>query len=157
MKTNLNWRNYDMNSIPDRLYIDKKDRPRYDKLNEIDIFRFKDKGGTRTRREQFLIALSYGFKNKLRTKIVNRDGFVLYKDLHPEDNSLIKSIAIYEKGDENILSNLKSVYAIAEEYAHAGIILLCKLIESESHGTFERKIEKELFELYKNLKKRHNE
>jgi|LSQX01.3.fsa_nt_gb hypothetical protein len=146
-----------MSSISDRLYIDKKDRPRYDKLNEIDILRFKDKGGTRTRREQFLIALSYGFKNKRKQKIKSREGFVLYKDLHPEDNSLIKCIAIYEEGDENILSDLKKVYTIAEEYAHAGIMLLCELIDSASHGTFERRIEKELFELYKNFKKGHNE
>jgi len=146
-----------MNNIPDRLYIDKKDRPRYDKLDEIDMLKFKDRGGIRTRREQFLIALSVGFKNKHRRKIESREGFVLYKDLHPEDESIIKAIAIYEKGDENILSDPKSVYTISEEYAHSGIIILNEIINSSSYGSFEKRIEKDLFELYKNLGKEYNE
>ena len=96
-----------MNNDPDRLYIDKKDRSRYDKLDEVDMLRFKGKGGGRTRREQFLFALSIGFQNNHRKKLEIREGFVLYKDLRPMDESLIDSIAIYDADKENVLSNKK--------------------------------------------------
>lgn len=141
-----------MPEVPDRIYIDKKDRDLYQKLNEEEITTFKDKGGRRTRKEQFLFALSIGFKNGVKRKLETKEGFFLVKDLHPEDEALLNTIAVYDSNSVEILSNKGEVYKIVEEYAHAGIRLLCEKIKSTTHGSFDKHLEKELHDIYSKLK-----
>ncbi len=138
-----------MLEIPDRIYIDKKDRILYDKLDHEEILRFK--GGNRTRKEQFLFSMAIGFKNNIDQPLKNKDGFVLIKNLQPEDEALLNSIAINKTNSVDILTDKSEVFKIAEEYAHAGIRLLFDKIESAPLGSFDKQLEKELHEIYNKI------
>jgi len=141
-----------MSEIPDRLNIDRKDRELYNKLDSEEILKFKDNGGTRTRKEQFIFAMAYGFKLESRKPLDSMEGFVLAKDLRPDDEALINAIAIYNTKSIEILSDQKEVFKIAEEYAHAGIILLDSKIKSTSFVSYERELEKTLHEMFQKIK-----
>ena len=134
--------------IPDRINIEKQDRELYKNLDSEEFLKFKDSGGERTRKEQFLLAMAIGFKNNTRIGLNNKDGFFLIKDLLPKDEALINAIAINDHNDVGILDNLSDVYKIAEEYAHAGIRILIGKIESIEFGKFEKIFEQEIYEKY---------
>lgn len=141
-----------MAKIPDRLNIDKKtDRELYDALDNEKMLRFKDKGGIRTRKEQFLFAMSIGFKNKSKRPLESKEGFFLLKDMRPDEEALINAVAIADTDSIEVLSKKEDVFKIAEEYAHAGIKLLVDKIQSTQFGSFDKQFEKELLELYKEL------
>lgn len=137
-----------MSKVPDRIYIDKRDRELYNKLDHEEMLKHKDKGGKRTRKEQFLIALAIGIINKIRRPLKSKEGWFLIKDLKTEDKSLIDAIAIYKTHSVEVLSNRGEVFKIAEEYAHAGIRLLVDKINSLSYGSFDNQFEMELHEIY---------
>ncbi len=139
-----------MSEIPDRINIDKKDRDLYNKLDNEEML--KSKGGTRTRKEQFITAMAIGFKNNVRRPLESKDGFVLNKDLRSEDMVLINSIAIHETESVEVLSDIRNVFKIAEEFAHGGIRLLVDKIDTISYGSFEKQFEKEICDLYNRLK-----
>ncbi|MDK2900710.1 hypothetical protein H0A61_02691 [Koleobacter methoxysyntrophicus] len=132
-----------MSKMPDRINIDKKDRNLYNELSK-EIFEGK------TRKEQFLFAMAFGFKNGVRRSLETKEGFFLIKDLQAEDYALLNAVAITTKG-LIILSNKDEVFKIAEEYAHAGIKILVDEMKSSSFGTFNKKLEKDLFELYEEM------
>lgn len=132
-----------MAQISDRLNIEKGERENlYDKINL-----FKEK----SRKEQFLFAMTIGFKNKVKRALKTKNGFFLIKDMRPEDEALLNVVAIYDTNSVEVLSNKEEVFKIAEEYAHAGVKLLYDKIESTQSGTFEKQFEKELFDIYKEL------
>lgn len=134
-----------MSSTRDRICIDKGDRELYAKLqNQEDMFKGK------TRKEQFLFAMSIGVKNDMRQPLTNREtgGFFLLKDLGPEDEALINIVAVLKDNSASVLSDQDEVCKIAEEYAHAGIKLLIDKIESSGFGSFDKQFEKELHELH---------
>ena len=128
-----------MDKIQDRIYIDKKDRKLYD---EIEFF----KG--RSRKEQFLLAMAYGFKNNINKKIDKQEGFFLTKDMRPEDEALIYSVALKHYGKIEVLASKNKIYQIAEEYARVGIKLLHDEVVSSEFGSFDIKLEKELNKIY---------
>ena len=134
-----------MAKVPDRLYIDEKDRELYDRIESTGMF----KG--RTRKEQFLFALGLGFNNGLRRPLGKREGFFLTKDMRSEDEALLNAVAAYDAESLQVLSKKSEVFKIAEEYAHAGIRLLVDKIEATQHGSFEKRLEKELQEMYKEI------
>jgi len=141
-----------MSGVPDRINIDKKDRELYNKLDQEEILRHKDKGGRRTRKEQFLIAMAIGFRNKIRRPLESKEGWFLIKDLKSEDEALIDSISVYSTHSVDVLSNREEVFRIVEEYAHAGIRLLVDKIFSISHGSFEKQFENELNNMYSEMR-----
>ncbi len=128
-----------MAKIQDRIYVDKRDRKLYD---EIEFFK------SRSRKEQFLLAMSYGFKNNISKKIDKQEGFFLIKDMRPEDEALIYSVALKHYGKIEVLANKNEIYQIAEEYARAGIKLLHDEVISSEFGSFDIKLEKELSKIY---------
>jgi len=138
-----------MQDIPDRIFIDKKDRDLFNKLDQEDMLKFK--GGRRTRKEQFLFAMAIGFKNDICYPLETKEGWFNTRDLQPEDEALINAIAVHKAGSVEILSHRAEVYKIAEEYAHGGIKILCDKIKSTALGTFDKMLEKELHEIHKNL------
>jgi len=138
-----------MPEIPDRLNIDKRDRDLYNFLDCEEILRFKDKGGRRNRKEQFIFAMAYGFSAGARKALGTAEGFVLAKDLHPDDQALIDAVAIYESKSVEILTDQKAVFKIVEEYAHAGVMLLVERIKNVQFGSFEKELEKSLYEILK--------
>jgi len=138
-----------MSEIPDRLNIDKKDRELYNKLDLEEITRFKDKGGTKTRKEQFIFAMAYAFNIGKKMPIDAFDGYFLEKDLHDDDRALIYAVAVYDTKSVEVLADMKAVFKIAEEYAHAGIILLAN--NKIPIGLYEIELEKELSGIFKKI------
>ena len=105
-----------MTRIPDRLFVDKKDRDLYDN----DSLK-KELFAGRTRKEQFLFAMSIGFKNQVHRSLDTRENFFLVKDMHVEDEAMLDMVAIHhEEGSIDVLLSREKVFNIAQEYAHAG-------------------------------------
>ena len=73
-----------MERIPDRMYIAKGDRMFYDKLEEEWIFKNK------TKKEQFMLAMAVGYKNKLRHSFDKREEFFFIKDLNEKDEAILR-------------------------------------------------------------------
>jgi len=133
-----------MPRMPDRINIDKNDRELYDNLKKEKFFEGREN------KEQFLFAMTIGFKNDVRRPLKTKEGFVRAEYLQPQDMALINALAMSKKGPE-VLSNKEEVFRIAEEYAHAGIKILADEIKSSSYGSFTKKFEKELFELFEKI------
>ena len=138
-----------MPEIPDRINIDTGDWGLYNNLDQEEMMRHK--GGGRTRKEQFLVAMAIGFKNNVRRPLKTKRDFFLTKDLRSEDETLLNAVAVHATDSVEVLSDREEVFKIAEEYAHAGIRLLVDRMDSLSHGSFEKQFEKELYEIYKKL------
>jgi hypothetical protein len=134
-------------SKPDRLYIDEKDRDLYSKV-EKEVF---SNQLLNERKNQFLFALSIGFRNEIRAQLETREGFFRSEYLLPKDVSLINAVAIYATDSIEILSNIKEVYRIAEEYAHGGIRILHDEIATNQVGSYFKMFEKDIYELKKSL------
>ena len=132
--------------VPDRLDKDKSDRALYDNdILQNEIFQGK------TRKEQFLFAMSIGFRNSIRSPLNVGDGFFLSKDMRSEDEALIDSVALFISESEDILSDREEVFKIAEEYAHAGIKILFDDITSMQPGSYNKKLEVELASIIEDL------
>jgi len=138
-----------MSDVPDRLNIDKKDRDLYNKLDQEEILRFK--GGKRTRKEQFLLALSFGLKNNVSKPLNAKEGWFLTKDLNEEDKAILNSIALYNTKSVEVLNRKSEVFKIAEEYAHAGIRLLFDLMNSVQFGSFNKRLELDVINNFNKL------
>ncbi len=136
-----------MANVPDRLYVGKGDIELYNKLQQEWILRGK------SRKEQFMLALAFGFKNGVSDEIDQPKEFFRREYLRTEDEALLYAVAIKAKGELDLLSDLEAVFKIAQEYAHAGIRLLADEIAGTSFGSFEKKFEKSLFEIFEELTK----
>ncbi len=127
----------------DRLFMDKDDRKLYEKLETEELFLNKSK------REHFLYAMAIGFKNNVRFPLESKDGLFHTTDLRPEDESLIKALALITTDNNfEILSNKDEMFTIAEEYARGGIRLIIDKIESMPLGSYELHCEKNLFDTF---------
>jgi len=137
-----------MSKERDRLYIDKDDRKLYDNIQKEEFFKGK------TRKEQFILAIAFGFFNNVSKSLNNKEsgGFFLIKDLKLEDEAIIKSVALYKNEDLEILTKPEEYYQIAEEYAHAGIKLINDKINSISFANFKKQFEKDIHEYYQKIK-----
>jgi hypothetical protein len=129
--------------MPDRLYIDKEDRPYYQKAEEENIVNFKNKN----QKEQFLLAMAIGFENNQKRELKAREGFFFSDNLGPEGRTLINALAIHEHGSADILADEKKVFDIAEQYASAGIRILADSIDKVQFGKFDKMFEKDLAEM----------
>jgi len=136
-----------VNKEPDRLYIRKSDRKHYDRLLEKDSPLVGKEN-----KDLFMLALITGFHEGARVKLDKREGFFLLYHLNDKENSIIKAIAVAEKGDLNILLDKKKVYSIAEEYAAAGIKLLRDKVFSGGYGSYIKKLESELIDEFERIK-----
>ncbi|ODV49939.1 hypothetical protein C7960_1612 [Methanohalophilus euhalobius] len=129
--------------IIDRIFVEKDQKEKL--YSEIDILEEK------SRKEQFFMAMSVGFKNGVRRKLIKKDGMFLLKNLQPEDETILNSIAISETDSVEVIADKEKVYAIAEEYANAGIQILYDKVNSVQLGTLEKHLESEIAELYRQL------
>lgn len=127
-----------MPSVPDRIYMDKADRELYDKLKAEPVFE------KQSRKEQFLLAMAYGFKNGAKRKCSSKENLFLLKDCRKEDEVLMFAVAIADTGDAGVVVDRGRAFEIAEQYAHAGLRLLIDKVESAAFGGFEVRFEKEL-------------
>ena len=129
--------------MPDRFYIDKEDRPYYQKAIEENIVNFKNKN----QKEQFLLAMAIGFENDQKRELKTKDGFFFSNYLGSEDKTLINALAIHVHGGSDILANEKEVFEIAEQYASAGIRILAESIDKVQFGKFDKIYEKDLLDI----------
>ena len=136
-----------MPQIPDRLHIDRDDRELYDKLQTDSLF------ASTERKEQFLIAMAFGFKGKTRRQLENKEtsGFFRTSYLRPEDEALINAVAICDTGSVDVLVDRAEVFRIAEEYAHAGIRILVNEWQSTQFASYAKRFEKDLFDMYNSI------
>ena len=133
--------------MPDRFYIDKEDRPYYQKAVDENIINFKNKN----QKEQFLLAMAIGFENEQKRELKSRDGFFFSNYLGSEDKTLINALAIHEHGSTDVLANEKEVFNVAEQYASAGIRILVDSINNVQFGKFDKIFEKDLVEMLDSL------
>jgi|WetSurMetagenome_2_1015567.scaffolds.fasta_scaffold241602_2 dnd system-associated protein 4 len=136
-----------MSLVPDRINIDKKDRELYEKLDSEELF----KKSRRSRKEQFMFAMALGFKNGIHVPLESREGFFLYKDMSTSDEALFNTVAITDQNTVDILADKKEVFRIAEEYAHGGISLLIDDLNKKQLGTYDKKLEEYLMEIFGSL------
>ena len=129
--------------MPDRFYIDKEDRPYYQKAVEENIINFKNKN----QKEQFLLAMAIGFENDQKHELKTRDGFFFSNYLGSEDKTLINALAIHVHGSSDVLANEKEVFEIAEQYASAGIRILADSVDKVQFGKLDKIFEKDLLEI----------
>lgn len=131
--------------VPDRLFVDDSDREIYEKCEREGIF---VKG--LNNKDKFIFALSIGFKNDYKRTVKMKFGFFHVRDLRPEDEALIYSIAIL-KNKIDIMSDKKNVYNLVEEYARGGIKILSDQIESGAYGSYWKHYEQEISDLLNNI------
>lgn len=126
----------------DRIYIDKEDKEKYDRLQESSFFQ------GRTNSQLFLFAICYALKNGGgKYPIKNRLGYFRLESTKDEEILLLKTLAMYDSDNIDILTDDKQVYSIAEEYANFGIKILSDTYESTQYGSFHKIIEKDINDL----------
>jgi hypothetical protein len=149
--------------IPDRIYIDEEDRvliKTIDDHPEADVRQLLSNNApaNRNRKEQFLYFMAVGVAHNTQLPIKKREsgGFFLLKDLKPEDNTLIDTVAIWDQGNADVLSDRAKVLEIAERYAHAGVRFIADNIDSQQFGSFLKKMEQDLWKIFENVNQETN-
>lgn len=132
----------------DRLFIDKKDEDRFNKLKKTTRIL-----NGKSNKEIFLLSMAMGYTNDVRVPIDQRHEYVRMEYLKPEDDALIAAIAVASNSAE-ILLDTSQVYKVAEEYAHGGAVLLESILDQP--GSFEKTFEKMLLEFWQNTNKNEN-
>jgi hypothetical protein len=95
--------------------------------------------GKPTNKDQFMLAMSWGFRNGTRVEDFRRSGNGARIDyLKEEDLALIAAVHLATSGDPNALSSVDDGFTIAEQYAEGGILLLRKMMDEP--GDFSRKL-----------------
>ena len=136
------------NKGPDRLNIRRSDRKDYARLLEKDSpFAGKEN------KDLFIMAMVVGFREGARVELDRKEGFIRIEYLNPNEESIIKAIAVAEEGGLDILLDKRKVYSIAEEYAAGGIKLLKDKVFSGGYGSYIKKLESELTEEYEKFEK----
>ena len=139
--------NNEDNVDPTRLYIERSDKEKYDRLLEKDgTFAGKDN------KDVFIMAMVIGYSRGVKVELTRKEGYVRFEYLKDRDKSIIKSIAVADRGTLDVLLDKKKVYSIAEEYAAGGIKLLVEMVFGESYGSFEKRLESELVEEFERIK-----
>ena len=136
-----------MSKVTDRLFCEKGDKENfYDKISESEAF-FKGKD----RRDQFLYAMAVGVRNRMKQPLSRTDGMFNTRDLSGEDEALLYAVAILDTGSFDILNDIASVYRIAEEYAHAGVQIIAKELETVQYGSYSKQLELGSIEIYEQI------
>lgn len=130
-----------MKKQPDRLSIDKKDRPLYKDLEEKEEM-FK---GMKNK-DMFMLAMIIGFDNDSQSELKAKDGFFLEKDLNDDDRALLNAVAMHDADGVEVLKDTGEVYKIAEQYAHFGIRIIQDWIKGSPHGSFPKEFESKILE-----------
>lgn len=125
--------------------IDESDREIYERLTVEKVLKGKN-------RHKFLFAMAYGVKNNANVRLKNRDtnGYWRFFSSSIEERAMVFAAALNKDNSLkfNTDEDLKQIIETAEEYAHGGIQLLGELQESIQLGTYWKRLEKNLFELF---------
>lgn len=89
-----------------------------------------DNGGEPSSTELFLLFMSFGFReNYKRPKPASKSDGPRLEYIKDDQKALIKSIALAEADDSDLLLDEDALYDIAEEYAAGGLALLASARE----------------------------
>lgn len=128
-----------------QIYISKEARKLFDNMkNQLEEFKQMDN------KDLFILAVMFGYLNNRKKKLERlkrtESGFTRERYLLPEDNGVLKAIAIFDEKDISIVNNIPHVYSIAEEYANAGIAYLKQFVFDDP-ASFVKKFASELKKL----------
>ncbi len=118
-------------SRSDRVNIDESVMQTYKLLTESTSIEESPFG---TYKDVFMFAASMGYAGGVRKKLPSGKKHTIRREVFSENDFLVlKTIAIAETGDVQVLLRLDEILTIAEEYAHAGIhALKARLLDQ--HG-----------------------
>ncbi|MCL2156441.1 MAG: hypothetical protein FWH54_00265 [Methanobrevibacter sp.] len=122
--------------MADRIYIEEETLKFYDNSKILNIVGSK-------RKEQFLVAMAYGYMGDTSIELKKRKELFLIKDLEPLEISLFRSLAIKNE-DVHIISDLDEVFSIAQKYANGGIKLIERLERKCSYEEHMKEFEKKI-------------
>ena len=136
-----------MSEIPDRFFIEEDDKEVYDNLKSVNtpIGKYKKLEN----KDVFMLAVCYGFTYDIRKPLQKRFGYVRPIYFDEKELNILYTIAYNQEIKLQVYSDFKKVYEIIEEYANGGIHILKDKVESGEFGTFEKKFEEKLVELYR--------
>ncbi len=128
----------------DRVYCDNlKD---YQDLKKTPLFKKTNNA------MMFMMTMALGFKRKSRVPLKKgKDGLSRLVDFKDYNITLIKSLALKETKDVNVLLNDEEIYKIAEEYANGGIKIIKNFVIGEDPGSYIKKLCTELLEISKKI------
>jgi len=134
--------------MKDRVHVDVMNKEIAELMEQHNYFNFNSK----TRKEQFMFALSVGVKSGLEgMKLNKKHEWFWTRDLKDEDIALIKAVAVSKTKDPEILNDEEAVFIESESYASLGFKLLSEMINNSSFDTFEKEFELSLYETAKDL------
>lgn len=129
--------------------MSKRDRIFCESLKDYQMI--KDEPGLFYKEENasiFIMAMALAFQKGLKSPFKKaKEGLARLTYLSEEQISMIKSVAIMDAQDPQVLLDEDKVYLIAEEYANAGIKLLKSLILTPDPGSVIKKLATEFIEL----------
>src|SRR5664280_350452 len=131
-----------MAQSPDRLSIDKSDRQLYEQVKEDPLFH----GLENT--DLFLVAMAMGFRHQTRTPLTTKEGYILLKTLGSPGSfawACVDSLA-FMHGGLDMVADMAAKIQLVEEYAHAGIGILCGDVTSTEFGSYEKIFEQQLLQ-----------
>lgn len=110
-----------------QIFISKEARKLYENMQtSFEEFKKLDN------KDFFLLMLVFGCLNEKKKTLSDQDaeksGFTRERYLDPEENAILKAIAITEKNDIALVNDIPEAYAIAEEYANGGMNFLKEFV-----------------------------
>jgi ribosomal protein S17 len=131
---------------PDRFSVEKKDRDDWNRLKDKDSpFSGSDN------KDIFLAAMITGYHEKVKFELKTKDGYFFSDNLKPQEEALVKAIAVSETGSLNVLIDEERVFEIAEQYATGGLSILKNRVFSGEYGSYAKKLETELLREFSNI------
>lgn len=135
----------------DRLYVDRKDLDDWKRLKDIGSPFAKSDN-----KDIFIAAMIVGFHegSKIELGKGRKEGYFFSDNLKPNELALIRSIAVSEEGNLNVLMDEAKVFSIAEQYATGGVKLLKNKVFSGEYGSYAKKLESDLLGEYNKIAQR---
>ena len=89
-----------------------------------------EKLGKIANRDQFMIAMCWGFRNGTKAQDFKRSNTGLRIEyMKPEDEAILAAIQYHEAGDTDHLADEEGRYMLAEQFAEGGIMLLADMMD----------------------------
>lgn len=119
-------------SKPDRVYIEKADRPLYRYLTD----RMESPFYNRDLFDVFTCAVALGHHCKSRKSLKKREGLILLSVMEKSDDAmwLLRAVAVSARGPD-VIGDMKEILKIAEECANGGIKHLYNIVFKSEAGT----------------------
>lgn len=113
-------------------------------VSDIKDFLKTKKYGTPGNPEIFMLCLAVGFESGMKRDVPPRKSDSMrMESLKPDQLAVMRSIALHESKDSEILTRDDAVFDVVEQYAAAGLMLLAKEVQNGS--TFRTKLVKDIY------------